>query len=114
MTLTSVAYKTNEEHGIKYDMTVFTLGEHYTVERTISTYKDGERYIRFAVLVDYRDANENYIPEITVDRSTSTGRLLCKIHTKNYGEQDADEIQKVIAGYQEAVEAVKILEKNFG
>lgn len=114
MTLTSINYKTKEENGERYELTEFTLGEHYTVKRYITRYEDGTVRKSYEVNTDWNDSRENYIPKIYYSEDwfgKSMPRF--EIQTNSYGALDAESIKKVIAGYQEALEAVEILTKNF-
>lgn len=107
--------RTKEENGIKYEGVTYTLGEHYTVERYIKTYKDGSVYQNFYVKVaDYNEGRKNYIPEIYYeDNYFGERNPRFEIQTTSYGALNPEEIQKVIKGYQEAVEAVEILTNRF-
>lgn len=114
MTLTSIAYRTKEQDGKRYEGTTFILGEHYTVERYITRYENGNVYKRYSVNVRRDDRHENYIPEIYYwDDIFGEEKPRFEIQTTSYGALSPEEIKKVIAGYNEAVEAVEILTKNF-
>lgn len=114
MTLMSYDHKMMDKDGKHYESTLFTLGAHYTVERYITRYENGNVYKRFSVNVSYDDRNENYIPEIYYwDDIFGEEKPRFEIQTTSYGALSPEEIKKVIAGYNEAVEAVEILTKNF-
>lgn len=114
MTLCTISHKEKIADGKKYERDEFTLGKHYTVVRNITRYEDGDVLKRICVNVSYEDKHNNYIPEIYYeDDIFGEYRPQFKIQTTSYGSMDPKEIQKVIAGYQEAMEAVEILTKNF-
>lgn len=96
--------RSKESEGRKY--------EHYTIGRyeiDLTTYKSGNRYINTRV-----DREDNrYIPEIYCIDNLDGKILRFEIQTTSYGALNADEIKKVIAGYNEALEVVEILTKEF-
>ena len=114
MTLCTVNHKEKVEDGKKYERDEFTLGKHYTVVRNITRYEDGDKMVRICVNLSYEDRHNNYFPEIYYeDDIFGESKPEFKIQTTAYGAMNPDEIQKVIAGYQEAIEAVRILNMNF-
>ena len=114
MTLTSINYKSKEENGKTYTMTEYTLGSHYTVARYTTKYESGAFLIRIEVRADYKERRDNYLPEIYYhDDFFGESKPRFEIQTTSYGALSAEEIKKVIAGYNEALEAVEILTKNF-
>ena len=114
MTLCTINHKEKTVNGKKYEMDEFTLGTHYTVVRNIIRLEDGSRIVRICVNVSYEDKHENYIPEIYYqDDFYGEYKPEFKIQTTAYGTMNPDEIAKVITGYQEAMQAVEILTKNF-
>ena len=114
MTLNSIDYKQKVDGGKRYERTEFTLGEHYRVVKNVTIYEDGEVYKRFSVNMSFEDRHNNYIPEIYYeDGIFGDEKPEFRIQTAGYGAMDAETIKKIIAGYQEALEAVEILNKNF-
>lgn len=113
MTLTTVQTEREIINGTTFEATRFTLG-HYEVEREV-VLKDNVKVSEIiSVRADYDYQHENYIPGIYANKRFGAKKYTFEIQTTSYGSLGTDDIQKVIAGYQEAVEAVKILEKNFG
>lgn len=114
MTLCTISHKEKIENGRKYERDEYTLGKHYTVVRSITRFEDGDIFKRIFVNISYEDRHDNYFPEIYYDDdilAEQKGEF--KIQTTSYGSMSPDEIKKVIAGYQEAIEAVEILTQNF-
>lgn len=114
MELKYVDYKSKLEDGKLYGSTRFGINEHYSVE-VYNIFKDGEEiYRRVGVEVSYEDRHENYIPEIYYqDDFYGESKPRFEIQTTAYGAKSPEEIQKVIAGYQEALEVVELLTKHF-
>lgn len=111
MLLNHVDHKERESNGRHLERDTFTLGEHYRVTRFVTTYEDGEVIKNYSVSSD-----DEYMPEIYYDDCfglVGRGKPAFKIQTCAYGAKSVDEIEKIIAGYQEAVEAVKVLTLNF-
>lgn len=114
MTLCTINHMEKVENGKKYKRDKFTLGKHYTVVRNIIRYEDGYVLKRIRVELSYEDRHNNYFPEIYYeDGCFVEDKPEFKIQTTSYGAMNPEEIRKVIAGYQEAMEAVEILTKNF-
>ena len=114
MTLCTINHMEKVVDGKKYERDEFTLGKHYRVVRNITRYQDGDVLKRFRVETSYEDRYENYFPEIYYeDDIFGEYKPQFKIQTTSYGAMNPEEIKKVIAGYQEAMEAVEILTKNF-
>lgn len=114
MTICTISHKEKVSEGRKYERDEYALGKHYTVVRNITRYEDGDKRTRIYVDISYEDRHDNYIPEIYYeDDIFGEFKPEFKIQTTSYGSKDPDEIKKIIAGYQEAVEAVEILTKNF-
>ena len=114
MTLCTISHKEKVVDGKKYERDEFTLGTHYTVVRNITRFPDGDVLRRIQVDLSYEDRHNNYFPEIYYeDDFFGEYKPEFKIQTTAYGAMNPDEIKKVIAGYQEAIEAVEILTKNF-
>ena len=114
MTLCNINHMEKVEDGKKYEADEYTLGKHYTVVRNITRYPDGDKLTRISVNLSYEDRHNNYFPEIYYeDDFFGEYKPEFKIQTTAYGAMNPKEIKKVIAGYQEAMEAVEILNKNF-
>lgn len=93
--------KSKEEDGRKYEL--YQIGK-YKV--SITTYSDGGSYANIS-----KDHSERYLLEIYArEDGTITG---FEIQTTSYGAMPADEISKVIAGLEEAMEVVKVLTEKF-
>lgn len=114
MTLCTISHKEKIVDGKKYERDEFTLGQHYSVVRNITRYPDGDKLTRISVELSYEDRHNNYFPEIYYeDDFFGEEKPRFEIQTTAYGAMNPEEIKKVIAGYQEALEAVEILTKNF-
>lgn len=107
-------HKMKIEDGKTYFADAWTLGNHYYVERFTTVYPDGSKWTRICVSTEYKDARENYIPDIYYQEDWyGEHDPKFEIQTSAYGSMNPEEIKKVIAGYQEAIEAVEILTKEF-
>lgn len=122
MLLNSIDYKVlNGDKDNFEDVTIYKLGEHYTVYKNSYKLQSGKVLVKFSVKVSYEDRMNHYIPEIYYDDDFSflkakegvKAKPKFTIQTTAYGSMNVEEINKVIAGYQEAVEAAKILNMNF-
>lgn len=111
MTLTSIRTEYGKRDDATYEKTEFTLGEHYRVFRLKIMHDNGYTFKDYTV----RKNGDNYLPDIYFEDDIFSDEqdAQFKIQTSAYGALDAGEIQKVIEGYQEAIEAVKILNINF-
>lgn len=88
----------------------YTLGA-YDISKFVNTYDAGYTLTSFTIRANGLD---RYMPEISYDDGIwGNGEKKFEIQTTAYGAMKADEIEKVIAGYQEAVEVVRILTKEF-
>lgn len=97
--ITLVKFK--EEDGRKYEL--YQIGKY---EVTITTYSDGCSFANIR-----KDHSERYLPEIYArEDRTITG---FEIQTTSYGALPVEEISKVIAGLEEAMEVVKVLTEKF-
>jgi len=109
MTLCSIETKRINLETRTVEATRFTLGEHYMVTRRVCKYADGTTWKDYNVT-----KTGDYIPDIYYnDGIFSDEKPGFKIQTTAYGDKNIDEIKKIMAGYQEAIEAVEILTKNF-
>lgn len=115
MTLNQIEYKTKEENGNKYTATYYNLGENYRVRRNHTTYSNGNTYLMIYVeYANYEEARNNYLPEIHYKQSfLGKEKPVFEVQTTSYGALNTEEIKKVIAGYQEALEAAELLNKRF-
>ena len=83
---------------------VYKIGR-YTIN--VVDYLDGTAYIT----TEHEKAD--YLPHIYVRDDNDLHVLGFEIQTTSYGALNAEEIQKVIAGYNEALEVVAVLTKEF-
>lgn len=114
MTLQMINTRTKKEDEIVTTANVFKLGEHYEVRYTTYVYPNGKKFECISVDVIDEDIRNSFIPTITTNGwTTGDDKFEFKIQTTSYGSLEPQEIQKVIAGYQEAVEAVECLNKWF-
>ena len=98
------------DHRIKFAddvraLDIFKIGS-YTVNRV--TVHEGGKLVWSNVTVF---SKSDYAPEIRYDDWSDKKQF--KIQTTAYGALDAEEIKKVIAGYEEALEVVKVLTEKF-
>lgn len=106
MTLNLVEHNMKIEDGIVYTADTFDCGN-YTIERYAQNGKVTNIYVD-------KDESVEYLPTVSYRcRWTGNEDPEFVIQTTAYGAKPVGEIEKVIAGYQEAVEVVKILTKNF-
>lgn len=112
MELKSIQVNEKAADGNLYRTEEFTLGERYEVEVYDTTYESGTAIRK--IYVEAMDRNDRYLPEIYY-RADIFGKREpgFKIQTTAYGSLGIEDIQKVIAGYQEAIEAVKVLTEAF-
>ena len=112
MILNQVDYRTKEENGKKYTASEYILGDDlYEVVKYSTKYSDGTFYSRISVS---RNREHEYLPDIYFEDGVfGNNKKEFKIQTTAYGALAPDEILKVIDGYNTALEAVKILTKNF-
>lgn len=103
MELKLVETKIKERENRKVD--IYTVGNNYTVY--VNTYEDGH------LCVDIKEKRDEYVPLIYA-RSELFGELSgFEIQTTSYGSLSAEEIKKMVAALNEAVEVVEILTKEF-
>lgn len=86
---------------------VFEIG-HYEIERTTETYEDGTQKEWFRTA---RDTDAEFCPEIEF-QSVGGEREFVAI-TPGSWEVTVDELKQLIAGYQEALEAIGVLTEAF-
>ena len=103
--------KISLKDGTVREYNSFKLGKYEVEEYTVTTYEDGKSYKRVAVSKDW---DERYLPEINYcDDILGEKAPEFKIQTTAYGALKPEEIEKVVEGYKEALEAVEILTANF-
>lgn len=91
-----------------YRSEVYVIGS-YEVIRYIKTYENGEKYISYSFRCD-----DEFIPELFYQNNKWKNKENCfVISTTTYGALDAENIKKVVAGYEEALEVVETLTKQF-
>lgn len=108
--------KVYERNKINMGLNIITIKEAYEiggyeVDHITKIYEDGSQYESFRIGVDI---DQEYLPEITYEYdpgSSPEKRFL--IMTKGYGELIPEEAEKMISGYQEAIEVVRILTEAF-
>lgn len=113
MTLVKVdsKVKISLKDGTVRENNSFKLGKYEVEEYTITYCEDGKSYKRVAVSEDW---NERYLPRIEYcDDILGEKAPEFKIQTTAYGALKPEEIEKVVEGYKEALEAVEILTANF-
>lgn len=105
-----IEFNEREENGVKYFGAEYAIGDNYTLERFWNS-RDGLDYVRMYVRINGGFDNENYMPKIYYnDDWFGEKKPHFTIQTTSYGDMKPEEIRKVIAGYQEAIEVVSILE----
>ena len=100
---------TDQKTGRKTECQAFRVGR-YEVDQTTVTFVDGESYTIIRVAGDW---NERYLPEIYYCDGPMYEKAHFRIQTTSYGWLEPEEIKEVIAKYQEAVEVVEVLTKEF-
>lgn len=96
------------ERGRTYEGHYYQMG-HYKIDHIVTTFDCGESYDRVRITTD---GHERFLPDIYWEDEDIDGR--CggfKIQTTAYGALEPEDIQKVIAGYQEALEVIQLLEE---
>lgn len=107
------AVKTTET--ARYERTDYTLGS-YSVSHCFITYADGTTRERFDIKGEMFDVagQRRYLPEIYFDDGFyGEDKKWFEIQTTSYGALTPDKIKEVVAGYEQALEAVAILTKEF-
>ena len=88
---------------------LFRISE-YTVEFSKYIYEDGEE----ETIIVRKDYNAEFLPEIYSNIGAFGSRKKeIKIQTSSYGALSPEDIQKVIKGYETALEVVAILTEVF-
>lgn len=109
MLLVGKAFKQRHEDGVVNTCEVFELGD-YFVDVDKTRLKNGHVITLISIC---HSIDKEYLPSIYYRTYRNKEKNHFEIQTTAYGALDADEIRKVIAGYQQALEAVEILERNF-
>lgn len=96
----------------------FKIGR-YEVVRSVFKKRDRKDeelkkwFVSYSVFKNSKYGDIRYLPEIYWEGEPLSKEDRFVINTTSYGALGVEEIEKVIDGYQEAVEVVKILTKNF-
>lgn len=88
--------------------TRFELGR-YEVILDVTQWNDGKVTSDMEITSDWR---EKYLPTIYYEKKFTEPKGHFEIQTTSYGSMVPEDIDKVIAGLQEAQEAVKVLNKD--
>lgn len=105
MKLTLERTRIDEDRKQKFEL--YTIGNYKVNVTTFEEY--GSRYINIAT----RTEGGYFTPEVYCKDDYEGHILGFEIQTTSYGALNADEIQKVIAGYNEALDVVAILTAEF-
>lgn len=98
------------ESGRTCEAETYKIGR-YEVDHYVVTYEDGDGYERICVSGEWK---AEYLPDIQYEDGRWGEEKKCfKIQTTAYGALNPEEIKKVIAGYNEAMEVVAILTEKF-
>lgn len=85
----------------------------YTVNK-LTVMNNAEGKVEYTSISVCPDMEERYLPEIRYeDGFWTTEKPKFTIQTTAYGALDSAEIHKVVAGYQQALQVVEVLTKNF-
>lgn len=111
MELKFIEHKEAQDNNGRYERDIYVIGN-YQVIRDLSIYESGKTHERFGI---NPNREMDYIPEIYFNYSIfgDDNEREFKIQTTSYGSLSAVDIQKVIDGYNEAVEVVNILTDKF-
>lgn len=111
MELKFIERKEAQDERGNYKRDEYRIGN-YVVFREMSFYNTGSIFDRIQVI---QNREVDYIPEIyfNYDIFGEKDTREFKIQTTSYGSLSPEEIQKVIAGYNEALEVVNILTEKF-
>ena len=110
MELKFIEHKEAQDERGNYKRDEYRIGN-YVVFREMSFYNTGSTFERIQVIPN---REVDYIPEIYYDYSLFGDVVRSfKIQTTSYGSLSPEDIQKVIAGYNEALEIVNILTEKF-
>lgn len=111
MELKFIEHKEALKENTKYEKDVYQIGN-YSVAKETTIYQSGNKFECFYVV---GDRNIEYLPDIYFNQNIFDNNDVkdFKIQTTSYGSLSPEEIQKVIAGYNEAVKVVNILTNKF-
>lgn len=112
MTLNQVRYNKIVEEDFTREQTVYMAGSYEIYRQCRTNNKSGDVDYYYSINED--SSNNRYLPPVSYDSGFfSGGTPKFEIQTIAYGALGVDEIRKVMAGYQEAVELVELLTKSF-
>lgn len=86
----------------------------YQIGRYLVNVEDEEGRDRYIEARPDYSKGENFLPDIHIDRDYLGRREPeVKVGTTSYGALSVEDIQKVIAGYNEAIEVAQIIKEKF-
>lgn len=107
-TLTEVKHKVIEEKGSTIHLYTCRVGQ-YRIERDLIEFDNGSTRERLDIYPE-----GEYLPNIIFNRRRNGQNVHeFKIETVTYGSLSPDELKKVIAGYEHALEVVEVLNNEF-
>lgn len=95
--------KSKDAGNVKYEL--YKIEDYEVI---VSTYDSGYKCISVS-----KRERERYLPEIFCKDDFEGNILGFEIQTTSYGAMNVEDIQKVIAGYNKAIEIVEVLTKEF-
>lgn len=111
MELKFMGYKERKDDGKVYTRNSYQINE-YNVNVDVIHYEDGSSYRNISV--NAKDWGKDYIPQIYYEEPFERkSDAHFEVQTTAYGSLRPEEIDKVIAGYQQAKETAEILTKEF-
>lgn len=108
MELVELDVRTAQDDERVITETVYKIGE-YTVNHDVYDYVSGVTLEDITV----NAGDDDYLPRIYYSRMYGDKVGHFEIQTTSYGSLPADKIEKVVAGYIDALEVVKALTKRF-
>lgn len=113
MELKKIYSDAHETEGTRYEEACYKIGEHYEALHEVTTFKSGKKLERFRIKSN-GSSWSNYLPDIEFwDGTWGDEPGSFKIQTPAYGALSMEETQKLIEGYQEALEVARILTEAF-
>lgn len=86
----------------------------YQIGKYLVNVEDEEGRDRYIEARPDYSKEENFLPDIYIEREhLLRGEAEVKVGTVSYGSLHVEDIQKVIAGYNEAIEVAQIIKKEF-
>ena len=86
----------------------------YQIGRYLVNVEDEEGRDRYIEARPDYSKGENFLPDIHIEREHLwKGKAEVKVGTTSYGSLNVEDIQKVIAGYNEAIEVAQIIKEKF-